>query len=156
KTNDENSAAQNQALVNDVFTLMQAGAICVVLVHHATKASATEAMTLENMLRGTGDFAAMCDQAYGIRKDRTLYASGNGPVEIDLASLKDRELTGELTSLRLAASKRVPNSIVPVASIIDLTGNFKVIDRKEAAAREVESLVALITADPTISAKELA
>jgi hypothetical protein len=156
KTNDENSAAQNQALVNDVFSLLQAGAICVVLVHHATKASANEAMTLENMLRGTGDFAAMCDQAYGIRKNRTLYANGNGPMEIQLVSLKDREQTGELTSLLLAASQKSTNSIFPTTSIIDETGNFKVIDKKETLTRETDALLSLIKEDTTISAKKLA
>ena len=156
KTNDENSAAQNQALVNDVFSLLQAGAVAVVLVHHATKASANEAMTLENMLRGTGDFAAMCDQAYGIRKNRTLYANGNGPMEIQLVSLKDREQTGELTSLLLAASRKSTHSIFPTTSIIDETGNFKVIDKSEERNREIDVLVSLITNDPEISAKELA
>lgn len=155
-TNDENSAAQNQALVNDVFSLLQAGAICVVLVHHATKASANEAMTLENMLRGTGDFAAMCDQAYGIRKNRTLYANGNGPMEIQLVSLKDREQTGELTSLLRAASRKSTNSIFPTVSIIDETGNFKVIDKRETLTHEIDALVALVKSDPNISAKELA
>lgn len=156
KTNDENSAAQNQALVNDVVALQQAGAVCVVLVHHATKASANETMTLENMLRGTGDFAAMCDQVYGIRKDRATYANGNGPMEIQLANLKDREQIGELTSLRLAASRKSTGSIFPTQSIIDETGNFKVIDKREERNRETEALLALIKTDPTISAKDLA
>ena len=156
RTNDENSAAQNQALVNDVFSLLQAGAVAVVLVHHATKASANEAMTLENMLRGTGDFAAMCDQAYGIRKNRTLYANGNGPMEIQLVSLKDREQTGELTSLLLAASRKSTSSIFPTTSIIDETGNFKVIDKAEERVREIDVLISLVTSDPEISAKDLA
>jgi hypothetical protein len=156
KTNDENSAAQNQALVNDVFSLLQSGAVAVVLVHHATKASANEVMTLENMLRGTGDFAAMCDQAYGIRKDRTLYANGNGPMEIQLVSLKDREQTGELTSLLLAASRKSTHSIFPTASIIDETGNFQVIDKTLARTREIDALLTLVKQDPTITAKELA
>jgi bifunctional DNA primase/polymerase-like protein/AAA domain-containing protein len=156
RTNDENSAAQNQALVNDVFSLLQAGAVAVVLVHHATKASANEVMTLENMLRGTGDFAAMCDQAYGIRKDRTLYANGNGPMEIQLVSLKDREQTGELTSLLLAASRKSTHSIFPTTSIIDETGNFQVIDKALARTREIDALLTLVKEDPTITAKELA
>ena len=113
-------------------------------------------MTLENMLPGTGDFAAMCDQVYGIRKDRTLYASGSGPMEIDLKSLKDREQTGELTMLRLAASRKVPNSIIPVASIIDETGDFQVIDKALASSREIDALIALVRANPDITAKELA
>jgi hypothetical protein len=113
-------------------------------------------MTLENMLRGTGDFAAMCDQAYGIRKNRTLYANGNGPMEIQLVSLKDREQTGELTSLLLAASRKSTSSIFPTTSIIDETGNFKVIDKAETLNREIDALLSLIKEDTTISAKKLA
>jgi hypothetical protein len=47
---DENSAAQNRLLVNDVINLLANGAVCVVLAHHATKASPNEPMTQENML----------------------------------------------------------------------------------------------------------
>ena len=36
---DENAAAQNRQLVNDVISLLAAGAVCVVLIHHATKAA---------------------------------------------------------------------------------------------------------------------
>jgi AAA domain/RepB DNA-primase from phage plasmid len=45
KSADENSAAQNKMLVDDVIRLLQHGAVAVVLIHHATKASQTEAMT---------------------------------------------------------------------------------------------------------------
>ena len=156
-TTDENSAAQNRMLMNDVQALLAAGAVCVVLIHHATKASQGEAMTLENMLRGTGDFAAMCDQAYGIRKDRTLYASGNGPMEIDIISLKDREQIGSLTTLRLAASRlNKSGSIFPTVSIIDETGNFKVVSNVETSKRETDSIESLVKRNPTISIRSLA
>ena len=157
RTNDENSAAQNQALVNEVLAIQQAGAILVVLVHHATKASANEAMTLENMLRGTSDFAAMCDQVYGIKKDLGLHAHGNGPMEIDLASLKDREQIGELTTIRLAASKKTdPGCIIPTASIIDETGNFHVVADAETIKRTIDSLLSMVERDPDITVKALA
>lgn len=155
KTTDENSAAQNQALVNDVFTLCQAGAIAVVLLHHATKASANEAPTLENMLRGTGDFAAMCDMVYGIRKDRVKYSGGAGPMEIDFMSLKDREQIGQLISLRLAASRKTSACPVPV-SIINETGDFQVIDKRQTSMETVDALLALIKIDPTATTKDLA
>jgi RecA-family ATPase len=61
-TTDENAAAQNRLLVNDIIALRAAGAICVVILHHAKKSAKKEPMTLENMLRGTSDFGAMCDQ----------------------------------------------------------------------------------------------
>jgi hypothetical protein len=156
KSNDENSAAQNKMLVDDVIALGATGAVCVVLIHHATKASQQEAMTLENMLRGTSDLAAMCDQAYGIRKDRVLYANGDGPMEIELVSLKDREQIGELTTLRLAASRVAPNrSLFPTVSIIHETGNFKVVSKAETFQRDFDHLMSLIQRDPKIPMKEL-
>jgi RecA-family ATPase len=115
-TNDENSAAQNRKLVDDVIALQAAGAVAVILNHHATKASQNEAITLENMVRGTGDFAAMTDMVYGIRKDRATYANGNGPMEIELVSLKDREQIGALTKLRLAASRLADKGPFPTVS----------------------------------------
>src|SRR5712692_6481476 len=157
KGTDENAAAQNRQLVNDVVTLLAAGAICVVLIHHATKASKAkqEAMTLENMLRGSSDLGAMCDQAYGIRKDMLLYANGAGPMEIDLVNLKDREQIGELTSLRLAASYKKEGMDFP-ASYINEMGNFIVINNAETYRRNLETLVGLVKADPNIPVKELA
>src|SRR5260370_583791 len=64
QANDENSAAQNRLLVNDIVALRAAGAVSVIILHHAKKAAGAkrEAMTLQNMLRGTTDFGAMCDQ----------------------------------------------------------------------------------------------
>jgi hypothetical protein len=156
KGGDENSAAQNRMLVDDVLNLLAAGAVCVVLVHHATKASQQEAMTLENMLRGTSDFAAMCDQAYGIRKDRNLSANGDGPMEIDLVSLKDREQIGALTSLRLAASRvATKGSLFPTISIIHETGNFRVVSKAETLQKGAQLLVDLIQRDSRIPMKEL-
>jgi hypothetical protein len=169
KGTDENAAAQNRWLVNDVIALLAAGAVCVVLVHHATKASKTsgERMTLENMLRGTGDFGAMCDQAYGIRKDMTLYENGAGPMEIEFVSLKDREQIGGLSSLRLAASHKPPKRtfredgaihehITFVTSYIDTTGNFRVVSDSETANREVQALETLVKNEPNISAEDAA
>ncbi len=154
---DENAAAQNRQLVNDVISLLAAGATCVVLIHHATKAAKQkqERMSLENMLRGTSDFGAMCDQAYGIRKDMTLYANGSGPMEIDLVSLKDREQIGGLSNIRLGASHKNKGESFPVSYINEI-GNFKVIHETEASRRDVEALVALVSGDPEIPAKELA
>ncbi len=155
KSADENAAAQNRQLVNDVITLLAAGAVCVVLIHHATKASRQEAMSLENMLRGSSDLGAMCDQAYGIRKDMSLYDYGSGPMEIDLVSLKDREQIGGLTNLRLAASYKKDGMDYP-GSYINETGNFRVVSSSETWKRDIDALLAFIKSDPNVSEKTLA
>jgi Bifunctional DNA primase/polymerase, N-terminal/AAA domain len=154
KSKDENAAAQNQLLVNDVVALLAAGAVTVVLVHHATKNSKKESMTLENMLRGTGDFGAMCDQAYGIRKDDALYANGIGPMEIDMVNLKDREQTGGLTKLRLAASYTTLHSIGAI-SYINTEGDFKVVDNQAIKQRVEDLLIKYVTEDPTVPETEI-
>jgi hypothetical protein len=156
QSNDENSAAQNRLLVNDVIALRAAGAVAVIILHHAKKSTTEkrETMTLENMLRGTSDFGAMCDQAYGIRVDEHLYNRGAGPMEIELVNLKDRERLGGLTSLALAASYKKPGAISPT-SVIDETGNFRLVDFKATKERDRETLIQLVQANPMMSIAEL-
>jgi hypothetical protein len=66
----ENEAADNQrGLAHDIFVLLRAGARGVVAAHHAPKNFSKETvMTLENMLRGTGDIGAMVATAWGIKQ----------------------------------------------------------------------------------------
>jgi hypothetical protein len=156
QANDENSAAQNRQLVNDITALRAAGAVSVIILHHAKKSQSTkrETMTLDNMLRGTSDFGAMCDQAYGIRMDERLYNRGAGPMEIELVNLKDRERLGGLTSVRLAASYKKQGAIFP-SSYIDETGNFRPVDYKESKARDESTLNSLVEANTMMTVAEL-
>jgi hypothetical protein len=143
-------------LVEDVIALRAAGAVAVIILHHAKKSTTEkrETMTLENMLRGTSDFGAMCDQAYGIRVDEHLRNRGAGPMEIELVNLKDRERLGGLTSIRLAASYKGPRDIYPT-SLIDQTGNFRLVDFKETKARDAQTLNQLVENNPMMSVTEL-
>jgi AAA domain/Bifunctional DNA primase/polymerase, N-terminal len=154
QSGDENAAAQNKTLVNDVLSLQAAGAIAVVLIHHATKQSENEAMTLENMLRGTSDFGAMCDMAYGIRKDKVLYNYGSGPMEIEFVNLKDRERVGDLSTIRLAASYKQPGDTF-IKSYIDETHNFKVVDAALEAKSTLNKLLEIIRQDLNIPVDEI-
>jgi hypothetical protein len=156
RSSDENSSAQNRMLVDDVIALRAAGAVAVIILHHAKKSTTEnrERMTLENMLRGTSDFGAMCDQALGIRMDEHLFNRGAGPMEIELVNLKDRERLGGLTSLTLAASYKKPGAICPT-SVIDETGNFRLVDFKETKARDRETLIQLVEREPMMSVAEL-
>jgi hypothetical protein len=155
-SSDTNSDAENQKLVNNITELRAAGAACVIILHHATKAAnqKKQAMTLENMLSGTGDFGAMCDQAYGIRMDESLYSRGSGPMEIEIVNLKDRERVGGLSSLRLAATYTEQGSIFP-RSWIDETGNFRAVGDTETVNRNTNTLVSLVQAHPEMTITEL-
>jgi hypothetical protein len=153
---DENSAAQNRVLVDNIIALRAAGSPCVVVLHHAKKSGKEkgEAMTLENMLRGTGDYAAMCDTVYGVRADDRLRANGSGPLEMDIVNLKDREQVGGLSKLRLAASYTKGGSLFPV-SYINETGNLKPVDYKQTVERIEATLIQIVEADPKIPTTDI-
>jgi hypothetical protein len=64
---DENSSGEQRVFVENLFALLRAGARTVTGLHHAGKAfrSASD-ITLENVLRGTGDLGAMLATCWGI------------------------------------------------------------------------------------------
>lgn len=67
---DENSASDNQrGLASDIFALLGAGARQVTGAHHSAKAFGQQtAITLENVLRGSGDVGAMVTTCYGLKQ----------------------------------------------------------------------------------------
>lgn len=71
---DENSASENaKGLARGVFRMIHLGARAIGCNHHRSKetARAEVEMTLENVLRGTGDFGAMTDVVFGLQIDRS-------------------------------------------------------------------------------------
>jgi len=67
---DENSASDNQrGLASDIFSLLGAGARSVGGAHHSAKAFGKESViSLENVLRGSGDVGAMVTTCYGLKQ----------------------------------------------------------------------------------------
>jgi DnaB-like helicase N terminal domain/AAA domain len=67
---DENSASDNsRGLANDIFALLASGARSVIAAHHSPKSFSKETMmTLENVLRGSGDVGAMLTTSWGIKQ----------------------------------------------------------------------------------------
>ena len=68
-TGSENDA-ENIRLFSDVlFRLLHAGARTITGCHHSPKSFETaQSMTLENILRGSGDLGAMISTCWGIRQ----------------------------------------------------------------------------------------
>jgi DnaB-like helicase N terminal domain/AAA domain len=67
--NDEDSAGEFQALADAILALMGAGAIGVSAAHHAPKSFAgANVMTLEGVLRGTGDIGAIFATVFGMKQ----------------------------------------------------------------------------------------
>jgi hypothetical protein len=67
---DENSSGDNnRGLAEGIFRLLNAGARSVIGAAHAPKGfEKSDHMTLENMIRGSGDIGAMLSTAYGVRQ----------------------------------------------------------------------------------------
>ncbi|HEY4052341.1 MAG TPA: AAA family ATPase, partial [Terriglobales bacterium] len=89
---DENSSTENQkGLAQDIFKLLQAGAISVILIHHSPKSSQNQdVMTLENVLRGSTDIGAMLSNVYGVRQ---LDAARNR-IHVECVKARDIEPIG--------------------------------------------------------------
>jgi len=86
---DESSASDNQTLANNIFGLESAGASSVWGAHHSPKSfESADRMTLENVLRGSGDLGAMLSIAYGVRQ----LDADRGRTLIHVSCLKPRDI----------------------------------------------------------------
>jgi Bifunctional DNA primase/polymerase, N-terminal/AAA domain len=150
---DENDAAANKKLVDDISKLRAIGCVGVLALHHATKSSADVSQTLENVLRGTGDLGAMADSVYGIRRDRMLYADGAGPMELEVRCLKPRDFDPP-SPFRVAASYQSADG--SVKSYVDEDGDFQYVESAAVKEAEDRAFIKAITADPSISREDLA
>jgi hypothetical protein len=64
---DENSATEQKLFADTLFSLQRAGARTITGAHHSPKSFGKEtSMTLENVLRGSGDIGAMLCTAWGL------------------------------------------------------------------------------------------
>ena len=91
KGNENEAAVNQQGLAKDIFALIRAGAKAVVAAHHAPKNFSKESvMTLENMLRGTGDIGAMVATAWGIKQ----LDAGKNVIHIENLKARDFEPSG--------------------------------------------------------------
>jgi RepB DNA-primase from phage plasmid/AAA domain len=155
---DENSAMQNKALVDAMIQLRQLGAVSVIALHHSSKAMRKEEMTLENVLRGTGDMAASADCVYGLQRDDKLYDEGRGPEEIDVRCVKPRDFNPP-APFRISASRKSDNFITSykfgLVSNIDEYGDFLVVSENIQMNALVSKVNELLTTDPKRTLKEL-
>jgi hypothetical protein len=153
ESEDEKSATENKQLVDDILFLRAAGAVGVLGIHHSTKASGGEEMTLENTLRGTGDLGAMCDTVYAIRKDNVLYNGGSGPLEVEIRNVKPRDFVPP-PPFRIAATHRKAGNILPI-SYINETGDFQIVKPGETLRIQTDRIKQLVSENPTITIKSV-
>jgi hypothetical protein len=150
---DENAASQNKKLVDDIIKLRAAGAVAVIAFHHATKASAKEKMTMENTLRGTGDYAAMCDAAYGIRVDEDLYDQGRGPLELLVVCTKPRDISPQPLPFTLISKMRDENG--KIVDVLETNKDFLLKDQGEASENLKDSIFRIVKQEPEITIEQI-
>ncbi|HEV2115796.1 MAG TPA: AAA family ATPase, partial [Terriglobales bacterium] len=151
--NDSNEVAQG--LGASMFNLIREGAAGVGFLHHRTKASKeAETMDLENTFRGSTDFGAMCDLAWGVEHAKRKKGKR-----------WDEEYTEESRVLTRLFMKCVKPRDMDVADpfiiqgrpYIDDTGDFHVLSTVDGPVREDKGLavIAAIKRDDTISHRAL-
>ena len=94
---EQSSTQQAQGLGAKMFALIRAGAAAVICMHHRSKDLQDKAPTLENTLRGTGDFGAMADcvwcAEYPSRKGDSSYLEESKQLtRIALTCVKPRDM----------------------------------------------------------------
>jgi hypothetical protein len=145
-----------------MFTLLRHGARAIVCLHHSPKASGKAAfMTLENVLRGTGDFGAMCEVVWGIERARRKKGRS-----WDNDYAKESESLTRL-SVECLKGRDIPDVADPFViqgrPHLDEIGDFVVTRRGninlEPPGRSVkereETLTRMILADPLVSIRSL-
>lgn len=150
---DENSSAENRIIAGNIIDLRIAGAPAVVALHHSTKDLAKSEITLENCLRGTGDIAALADSVYALRRDSILYDNKNGPEELEVICVKDRDIKNPPQPFRIALRYKKEDGTL--GSLIDETGDIQIVEPAVAQAALERNFVKLVTENPTISQEEL-
>jgi hypothetical protein len=152
---DENSASQNsKGLGKAVFTLAGMGARAVVCLHHRSKAGAeSEELTLENTLRGTTDFGALCDVVWGMQYEKgstSQYAKESHDfVRLDLRCVKPRDF------------KRPPDLRIQLMPFINNIGDFAALEgtadgtANESKKSDLNGLQDAIDKNPSISLTKL-
>jgi hypothetical protein len=131
KGDEQSSSEISQAFGSKMFNLINRGAQAVIFMQHRAKGSKNIPLTLENVFRGTTDFGAMCDCAWGLENATAPEGYNKGSKE---AYLKDSE---GLTRLYMECVK--PRDMKPADPFviqgkphIDETGDFKIVtDREE-------------------------
>jgi hypothetical protein len=151
---DENAAKENN-LVQDSDMLRSIGAN-VLFLHHSPKATKDAAeLTLENALRGTGDFGAMADFVYAFRRDEKLFVQGEGPEEIEVVCVKPRDFEPPLPFRLQLKRKARHGEQGPIISVIDATGDLGYVGHAAVKDDHSKLLAAIFHENPLVSFNDL-
>lgn len=157
---DESKASDNQCgLGKRIFDLLNAGARSVVGAAHSPKYSGrADFMTLENMLRGSGDIGAVISTAFGIKQ----FDSQQNIIHIEALKARDFEpspafqIIGRpyITNEHDFRVFKKPGECRPLAEERNRGGAPQ--EKRDQRARNKEALRRLLENDPSAKAKDLA
>ncbi len=162
---EQSSTEQAQGLGAKMFKLIAAGAPAVICMHHRSKDRKDKEPSLENTLRGTGDFGAQADCVWCVEHSRKRLKSGQARFDEDY-----EEESRQLTRLTLTCTK--PRDMEPADPFtiqgrpyINEKGDFAVLEsdggEDPAATKEPQSndgddrLFEMLKADPTTTYRAL-
>lgn len=108
---DENAASEQRIFAQNLFTLLRCNARTVTGLHHSPKAfQKAEYMSLENVLRGSGDIGAMICACWG------LYLTDKAKTQIWVENVKARDFLP------------CDPLVIEGRPYLGLTGSFKMVD----------------------------
>jgi hypothetical protein len=155
EADDENASTQNSLVGDSDYLRSKDIGADLLFMHHSPKESKKAAeLTLENVLRGTGDFGAMADVVYGIRRDENLYAYGEGPEELDVVCVKPRDLENPPLPFRVVLKRKDTAGGRPV-SVINETGDVVYVGPEAVKSKAGNLLDFTLRTDPYTSLNSL-
>ena len=158
---ESSSSANATGLATAIFALIRFGAAAVQSLHHSPKFSGRDStMTLENVLRGSGDIGAMCDAVWGLEHQRRRRGKR-----------WDTEFSEESKAITRLTMKCVkPRDFDPAEAFviqgrphIDEKGDFEAIEQRSLAASAVKEksrgrldiMLKMIQDNPHVSANKI-
>jgi hypothetical protein len=146
----ENSSSDiARSISQGVIRLRQWGARAVVCLHHSPKFSANEDfMTQENVLRGSGDIAAICDCIWGLRHDRRMRGRKQD-MEYLLESRQNTRIC--CVNVKERDFKATAPFVIVGRPHIDQKGDFVIQAEGVGGATAEERILQAIKKDPTRS-----
>jgi AAA domain-containing protein len=161
---EQSSTEQAQGLGAKMFKLIAAGAPAIICMHHRSKDRKDKEPSLENTLRGTGDFGAQADCVWCVEHSRKRLTPSKWNEEYE-------EESRQLTRLTLTCTK--PRDMEPADPFtiqgrpyINEKGDFVVLESggsddpaetKEVAVNsdKVQAMIEKVKANPKTSSREL-
>jgi len=159
QTGDESSASANATgLATAIFEVLRSGAPAIQCLHHSPKFAGKEWMSLENVLRGTGDIGAMCDAVWGLEHSRRSKFRGWDRAYGDESK--------ELTRLTMKCVKSrdfdpVEELMIQGRPSIDERGDFEIVSQGGVGSspskqlQRLDTLLEMIRKDSRVSVNKL-